>query len=74
MRFLMTINGGGPQADEQLYADMAKFVEELSQAGVLLATGGLGMDGHPRDAPAAAGSHSPTARTPRPRRRSSVSP
>jgi hypothetical protein len=45
MRFLMTINGGGPQADDQLYADMAKFVEELTSAGVLLATGGLAMEG-----------------------------
>lgn len=41
MRFLMTMNGGGPAADEQLYADMGTFIEELSQAGVLLATGGL---------------------------------
>jgi hypothetical protein len=45
MRFLMTINGGGPQADDQLYADMGKLVEELTSAGVLLATGGLAMDG-----------------------------
>ncbi len=41
MRYLMTLNGGGPAADEQLYADMAVFVDELSHAGVLLATGGL---------------------------------
>lgn len=41
MRFLMTMNGGGPAADEQLYADMAVFIDELSRAGVLLATGGL---------------------------------
>src|SRR5256714_12924844 len=41
----MTLNGGGPQADDQLYADMAKFVEELTSAGVLLATGGLAMEG-----------------------------
>jgi hypothetical protein len=45
MRFLMTINGGGPAADEQLYADMARFIEELTNAGVLLATGGLAMEG-----------------------------
>jgi hypothetical protein len=45
MRFLMTLNGGGRQADDDLYADMARFVEELTQAGVLLATGGLGMTG-----------------------------
>jgi hypothetical protein len=41
MRFLMTMNGGGPVADQQLYVEMGKFIEELSQAGVLLATGGL---------------------------------
>jgi hypothetical protein len=41
VRFLMTMNGGGPEADQQLYADMGTFIEELSQAGVLLATGGL---------------------------------
>jgi hypothetical protein len=41
VRFLMTLNGGGPAADQQLYADMGKFIEELTQAGVLLATGGL---------------------------------
>lgn len=45
MRYLMTINGGGPQADEQLFAEMATFVEELTRAGVLLATGGLAMEG-----------------------------
>ena len=45
MRFLMTINDGGPQADDQLYADMAKLVEELTSAGVMLATGGLAMTG-----------------------------
>jgi hypothetical protein len=45
MRFLMTLNGGGPQADDQLYADMGRFVEELTKAGVLLATGGLAMEG-----------------------------
>jgi hypothetical protein len=45
MRYLMTMNAGGPEADEQLYADMATFVEELTAAGVLLATGGLAMTG-----------------------------
>jgi len=45
VRFLMTVNGGGPVADDQLYADMAALIEELSSAGVLLATGGLAMDG-----------------------------
>jgi hypothetical protein len=41
MRFLMTLNGGGPPPDQQLYAEMGRFVEELTAAGVLLATGGL---------------------------------
>ena len=41
MRYLMTLNGGGPVPDQQLFADMAVFVEELTKAGVLLATGGL---------------------------------
>jgi hypothetical protein len=40
MRFLMTTTAGDPP-DEQMMADMGKFVAELSQAGVLLATGGL---------------------------------
>lgn len=41
MRFMMTINGGGRPPDRELYAEMGRFVEELSRAGVLLATGGL---------------------------------
>jgi hypothetical protein len=41
----MTMNGGGPAADEQLYAEMGRFVEDLTNAGVLLATGGLAMEG-----------------------------
>jgi len=45
MRFLMTINGGGRQPDQQLYAEMGRFVEELTRAGALLATGGLDTDG-----------------------------
>ena len=45
MRFLMTMNGGGPPADEQLYADMGRFIDELTKAGVLLATGGLDPNG-----------------------------
>jgi hypothetical protein len=46
VRFLLTMNGGGPAADERLYAEMGAFVEELSSAGVLLATGGLGPGTH----------------------------
>jgi hypothetical protein len=45
MRFLMTMNGGGPAADERLFAEMGRFIEELASAGVLLATGGLAMEG-----------------------------
>jgi hypothetical protein len=45
MRFLMTMNGGGPAPDAQLYAEMGRFIEELTRAGVLLATGGLDPDG-----------------------------
>jgi hypothetical protein len=41
MRFLMTVNGGGAAPDERMYAEMGRFVEELTRAGVLLAAGGL---------------------------------
>ena len=40
MRYLMLAKGGD-EPDEKLYAEMAKFVEEMTAAGVLLATGGL---------------------------------
>jgi hypothetical protein len=40
MRFLMTTTGGS-QPDEHLLAEMGRFIEELTKAGVLLATGGL---------------------------------
>lgn len=46
MRFLMTMNAGSPAPDQQLYAEMGRFVEELTQAGVLLATGGLDAGTH----------------------------
>ena len=46
MRFLMTVNGGGAPPDEHLFAEMARFVEELTRAGVLLATGGLDHGTH----------------------------
>jgi hypothetical protein len=46
VRFLMTMNGGGSPPDEQLYAEMGRFVEELTRAGVLLATGGLDTGTH----------------------------
>jgi hypothetical protein len=41
MRFLMTTNGGGPAPDAQLFIEMGKLIEEMTRAGVLLATGGL---------------------------------
>jgi len=40
MRFLMTTSAGDPP-DEKMMTEMARLVEELSRAGVLLATGGL---------------------------------
>jgi hypothetical protein len=46
VRFLMTVNGGGSPPDEQLYAEMGRFVEELTRSGVLLATGGLDPGTH----------------------------
>ncbi len=45
MRFLMTTNGGGPAPTPELYAEMGRFVEELTRAGVLLASGGLDPKG-----------------------------
>lgn len=41
MRYLMMAKGGDQNPDERLYAEMAKFIEETTAAGVLLATGGL---------------------------------
>jgi hypothetical protein len=46
MRFLMTVNGGGKPPDQELLAEMGRFVEELTRAGVLLATGGLDRGTH----------------------------
>jgi hypothetical protein len=46
MRFLMTVNAGASAPDEQMYAEMGKFIEELTRAGVLLATGGLEAGTH----------------------------
>jgi hypothetical protein len=46
VRFLMTVNGGGTPPDKELFAEMGRFVEELSRAGVLLATGGLDAGTH----------------------------
>ncbi len=43
MRYLMISrpSESTPPPDEKLYTEMGKFVEELSAAGILLATGGL---------------------------------
>ncbi|GGT50520.1 YciI family protein [Streptomyces purpureus] len=41
MRYLMTTRPSDTAPDEKLYAEMGKFIEELTAAGVLLATGGL---------------------------------
>ena len=45
MRFLMISKAPDTAPDEKLYAEMAAFVEELTAAGVLLATGGLAPAG-----------------------------
>jgi hypothetical protein len=50
MRFLMTVNGGGAPPDQELFAEMGQFVEELTRAGVLLATGGLDAGTHVKSA------------------------
>ena len=41
MRYLMMSKPSETVPDEKLYAEMGQFVEELTAAGVLLATGGL---------------------------------
>jgi hypothetical protein len=41
MRYLMISKVSDTPPDENLYAEMGKFVEELTATGVLLATGGL---------------------------------
>lgn len=41
MRYLMTTKPSDVAPDENLYVEMARFVEELTASGVLLATGGL---------------------------------
>ena len=46
MRFMMTVNAGASAPDEQMYAEMGKFIEELTRTGVLLATGGLDPGTH----------------------------
>jgi len=41
MRYLMTTRPTENAPDENLHTEMARFVEELTASGVLLATGGL---------------------------------
>ena len=41
----MTLNAPVRPPDRELFAEMGKFVDELSKAGVLIATGGLALDG-----------------------------
>jgi hypothetical protein len=45
MQFLLTTTDAGDMPDETLMAEMGRFVEELTKAGVLLATGGLDQAG-----------------------------
>jgi hypothetical protein len=41
MRYLMTALASDNAPDERLFIEMAKFIDEMTAAGVLLATGGL---------------------------------
>ena len=41
MRYLMTTGQNSRQADEALFAEMGAFIEEMTAAGILIATGGL---------------------------------
>ena len=41
MRYLMIQKPSDTHPDEKLFAEMGAFIEELTAAGVLLATGGL---------------------------------
>jgi hypothetical protein len=41
MRYLMMSKASDTAPDESLYVEMAKFIDEMTAAGVLLATGGL---------------------------------
>jgi hypothetical protein len=41
MRYLMMSMANDTAPDEALYAEMGRFIEEMTAAGVLLATGGL---------------------------------
>ena len=41
MRYLMMSKTTDSAPDEQLYVEMGRFIQEMTAAGVLLATGGL---------------------------------
>jgi hypothetical protein len=41
VQFLMTTKDDGDEVDAAMYTAMGEFIAELSQAGVLIATGGL---------------------------------
>ncbi len=41
MRYLLMSLANDTPADEALYAEMGRFIEETTAAGILLATGGL---------------------------------
>ncbi|MFC5825300.1 YciI family protein [Nonomuraea insulae] len=45
MRFLMTSVSDNNTPDETLQIEMGKFIEELTSAGVVLATGGMELGG-----------------------------
>lgn len=45
MRYLMMSKVDDQTPDEKLYLEMGKFIEEMTAAGVLLATGGLDPKG-----------------------------
>jgi hypothetical protein len=41
MRYLMTTGQNSRPADKALFADMGAFIQEMTAAGILVATGGL---------------------------------
>jgi hypothetical protein len=45
VRYLMMSMASDTAPDESLYADMDRFIQELTASGVLLATGGLAPEG-----------------------------
>jgi hypothetical protein len=45
MRYLVTALANDNAPDEKLFVEMAKFIDEMTAAGVLLATGGLESGG-----------------------------